>query len=182
MVFFQPLDNFILQKMIEIQNPLLSGIMTGITYLGSNGAIWLLIGFTFLISKKWKEAGFVLIMVILLSGLLNDLILKNIFQRLRPFDQIGGVSALIAEPSGYSFPSGHAFSSFASAYIINRYNTKLGVFTYVLALFIAISRVYLRVHFFTDVFVGAILGTIASVVIYKAFLFAKSAYLKTNIN
>jgi len=178
MFYIQAFDNFLLQKVINIQNPVLTSFMTFITYLGSTGMCWLSIGLLFLFYRKTREIGLILIVTIILGGLLNDLILKNIFTRQRPFDSISWVSALIPKPSSYSFPSGHAFSSFAAAYIIAQHSKKGGICAYILAALIAFSRVYLRVHYPTDIIAGAAFGTLFSVLLFIAYYHIKGLHKK----
>ena len=78
---------------------------------------------------------------------------------------ISNVHMLIPEPSGYSFPSGHAASSFAAAGIIYKELKGYGVYALVLAAVIAFSRIYLFAHYPIDVFMGIILGLICSQIV-----------------
>lgn len=172
MYYIQVFDAYIMQKVIELENPFLTSIMSIITFLGSLGAVWLATGIVFLFFEKSRNTGILIIISVLIGGVVNDLILKNLFSRVRPFETMG-ISALINEPNTFSFPSGHAFSSFVSAYQINRFNKRMGIFAYILAALIALSRIYLRVHYPTDIIAGAICGMILGACIYRLFHYIK---------
>ena len=123
----------------------LTQVLRVVTYFGEFGAGWILIA---------------LMGAALLLGLVfGELLLKNLIQRPRPFMLRPEVSLLIFEPFGYSFPSGHATSSFAAAVSLFFCNRRLGAAALALAALIAFSRMYFFVHFLTDVLFGAALGT-----------------------
>ena len=84
--------------------------------------------------------------------------LKPLFARPRPCDINTSITILVARPHGHSFPSGHTASGMAAAYALWLQNRKLGAPALVLAAFIAFTRLYLYVHFPTDVLGGAVLG------------------------
>jgi undecaprenyl-diphosphatase len=81
-----------------------------------------------------------------------------VFARIRPCDINTAISLLISRPLDYSFPSGHTMSSFAAAMVLFLTNKKIGIPALILAAFISLSRLYLYVHFPTDVLAGAVLG------------------------
>ena len=88
----------------------------------------------------------------------GDCILKPLFARPRPCDVNTAITILVKRPHGHSFPSGHTASAFAAAFALCLQNRKLGVPALVLAAFIAFTRLYLYVHFPTDVLGGLVLG------------------------
>ena len=88
----------------------------------------------------------------------GDCILKPLFARPRPCDVNTAITILVKRPHGHSFPSGHTASAFAAAFALWLQNRKLGVPALVLAAFIAFTRLYLYVHFPTDVLGGLVLG------------------------
>ncbi|WP_297520712.1 phosphatase PAP2 family protein [uncultured Clostridium sp.] len=159
----------------ELHNPILNFIMIFFTKIGDLGAIWLLIGFIFFFFKKLRKVG----ILIYLSQLLNIIvitILKDLIQRPRPFLTLTNLHPLISLPTSYSFPSGHASSAFAGALIIAYMLKKWAIPAYITAILIAFSRVYVGVHYPSDIIIGSILGTISSVIIivfYKKFLSKK---------
>lgn len=107
---------------------------------------------------------------------LGDNILKPWIARLRPFQVHPKDSLLILAPSGYSFPSGHTFSSFTAATILLWTDKKIGIPAFILASLIGFSRLYLYVHFPSDVLAGIILGLAVGTVTWKIveeYLFKK---------
>ena len=96
----------------------------------------------------------------------GDCILKPLFARPRPCDVNTAITILVKRPHGHSFPSGHTASAFAAAFALWLQNRKLGVPALVLAAFIAFTRLYLYVHFPTDV-LGLALGALASWLVDK---------------
>lgn len=96
---------------------------------------------------------------LLLAGLTSGA-LKALFERARPPLADGSIQAAVAIPEGYSFPSGHATTAFAAAAAVSAFHPRLRLPLFGLAALVALSRVYLGVHFTTDVVVGAVLGTL----------------------
>lgn len=92
--------------------------------------------------------------------------LNKLWPRLRPFDTLQGVTELVSE-SGFSFPSKHALLTFLLAAYVYNFNKRLGVWLYIFAALVAISRVVVGVHYPSDVLVGAILGILIGLLVYK---------------
>lgn len=146
--------------------PLMNGIMVFITRLGNSGFIWILTGVVLLFPKKTRRGGVDLLICIAFAFVLNDLVLKPIIARPRPFESIESLRILITAPSSYSFPSGHANASFAAAYALTRAFGKKGAWAYVLAVLIAFSRCYVGVHYPSDVLAGMAVGTLCAALAY----------------
>ena len=146
-----------------------------ITMLNERGEIWISIALIFFIFKKTRKLSIVILISLAFSALFGNLVLKPIFERARPFLSNPSIVLLINAPKGYSFPSGHTITSFASAVPIFMFSKKLGIPALILASLIAFSRLYLYVHFPTDVLAGILLGTCVSIIIYK-FAFKKAEY------
>lgn len=140
-----------------------------ITLLGNSGFIWVLAGVCLICSKKYRLYGVMLLAALMLTHTVGEIILKQLVARPRPFVAFPGHRLLIAEPIGYSFPSGHAGSSFTAAFILRRANKKFGVPALLLAVLIAFSRVFLFVHYPSDILAGAILGVFCA--FFICFLF-----------
>lgn len=166
-------DFYILNAIQAIRTPFLDFIMPYITYLGSGGTVWITVSVIMLLFKKSRKAGMTLLISLLLGLLISTLGLKNIIARERPFNTAGALlnadSLLIGIPSGrFSFPSGHAVSSFSAAAVLMLYDKRLGIPALILAALIAFSRLYLYVHFPSDVIAGMILGILLAFISVKA--------------
>ncbi len=151
-----------------IRNDIFTPIMVFITHLGDFGMIWIILTVIFLFFNKTRKIAYMMICALLLSLLINNGILKNSFLRIRPYETIEGLTRLIEAQSDFSFPSGHSASSFAGAVVIYKMvDKKYGIIAIILASLIAFSRLYVGVHYPTDVLVGILSGTcIAFFVIY----------------
>ena len=104
---------------------------------------------------------------LLLNAILGEVIIKNIVQRPRVFNTYPDISIIINPPDSYSFPSGHTASSFTAAMLIGYYLKKWRYGAYILASLIAFSRLYLFVHYPTDIICGILLGTISALITIK---------------
>lgn len=151
-----------LELLLGIQNfslyEVLSYIMIFFTKLGDYGFIWLLMIAYLGVFKKEKKKALVLLFALIGVSLIGNIVLKNIFMRPRPFVTYPYIDLLIQAPSGYSFPSGHSSSSFMMAYMLSYFYPKQRKWFWCLACVIAISRMFLFVHFPTDILAGAVLG------------------------
>lgn len=153
----------------NLHNPVMDKTMIIITSLGNGGGIWIIIAALLMINKKYRKIGFMALGALLLSTILGEGILKHLVQRIRPSADIPAVNLLIAKPLSYSFPSGHTTSSFAVAGVLAKYFKKYAVEFFSLAFLIAFSRLYLYVHYPTDVLAGMVLGLICSEIIIYLF-------------
>ena len=142
----------------------LDGFMPFITKLGNAGFIWIVISVIFICIPKYRRVGLTLGITLALSFVCYELILKNVIARPRPFVQNPAFVLLIKAPSGFSFPSGHTTSAFCAATILFCFKNKLRVPILVLAILIAFSRLYLYVHFPTDVLAGIIIGILFGII------------------
>ncbi len=158
MNWIQRFDWAILRALQAIRNPVLDGIVPFITFLGDAGWIWIAIGIALLCYRPYRKQGILLLAGLLLGLLLGNVLLKNLVARARPCWLDPNVLLLIDLPQDYSFPSGHTLSSFIAATVLSKTNRKIAIGAWILASLIALSRLYLFVHFPTDVLFGAILG------------------------
>ena len=136
----------------------LDAVMPYITYLGEAGTIWFVAAIILLITKKYRRYGVMMVCAMALGYLTGEIVLKGIVARPRPFSVDDTVALLIHAPSGFSFPSGHSVSSFAASAVIFRADKRIGIPALILAALIAFSRLYLFVHFPTDVLAGIFIG------------------------
>ena len=163
----QSIDTSVMMFIQEhIRNGILTPIMAFFSIIGDVGAVWLILSAALIITKKFRRTGILLLASVAISWMMNDLLLKPLIARARPFEVIDGLEVLIHLPRSYSFPSGHACSSFAAAYALTRSVPKYGKWFYVLAAMIAVSRVYLGVHYPSDIMAGIVVGTLGSIVIH----------------
>ena len=152
-----------LQALYSMHHPVLDAIMTFITHLGDAGIFWIVISIVLICTKKYRKAGIASLISLLLSVIITNLVLKNLFDRPRPFTFDETVKLLIATPHDSSFPSGHSAASMASAVAFFIYNKKIGIPAIILALLIAFSRLYIFVHYPSDVLAGLFVGTLYAV-------------------
>ena len=147
----------------KMQKPFLDKVMPTISKLGNGGMIWIAISFSMLFSAKYRTVGRLVLLALAIGVMLASIIIKPVVCRMRPCD-VFERSVLIKRPTDYSFPSGHSLSSFAAATILFHYNIYFGIAALVLASLIAFSRLYLFVHYPSDIAAGILLGLSISVV------------------
>ena len=157
----------ILQAMQGMRNGWLDALMVFVTRLGDGGMLWIGLGLFFLCRKKTRLMELSLLVSLLAGHLVGNCFLKPLAARPRPCHVMPGVELLIRAPGSYSFPSGHTMSSFEGAFSIFLFQKKWGLWAMVMAALIACSRMYLFVHFPTDVLAGLVLGLIHAWLIYK---------------
>lgn len=148
-----------------------------ITHLGDKGIIWIALGLLLCFFKKTRKIGICVLVALLFGVIIGNLALKPIFARQRPFDARQGIEVLINKPKDFSFPSGHTLSSFAASSAVFLHNKKYGALCCILAFLIAFSRLYLYVHYPTDVIAGLVLGIACGV--FSVFT-VKKIYSKIN--
>ncbi len=170
--------------MIDIEYNILNGIrdnlscgaldviMKGISFLAEAGWFWIVLGLVLTFVPKTRKIGVTVMCALVLSVLICNITVKPIVQRIRPFDLREGIELIVSRPTDYSFPSGHSSASFAAAAAIFAHKKKWGAAALILACLIGFSRLYLYVHFPTDVLGGAALGCICGVCGYYIVKYA----------
>ncbi|MFI3142181.1 MAG: phosphatase PAP2 family protein [Clostridia bacterium] len=164
---FLEFDLRVFQWVANLYNPILDKIMVLITYSGEAGAIFILISAILFFNKKYRKIGFCMLVSMLIMLVLNNFVLKEIFERARPFNleltwwvEEYIYPNLVSEPTSFSFPSGHTSSAFAAAIACLWYNRKIGIPVTIFAFIMGFSRIYVGVHYFSDVAFGVLVGII----------------------
>lgn len=151
----------------NIRSEAMNGFWKFITSLGDLGWFWIALSIALMIPKKTRKVGIASLISLLLGVLITNVTLKNLIARTRPFDLVDAIVPLIAKPHDFSFPSGHTCASFASALILYRMlPKKYGVPAVILAAMIGLSRLYVGVHYPTDVIGGFLAALLASTIVY----------------
>lgn len=162
----------------SLHNPILNPVMYAITSLGDKGLFWILMAVLCmtLLPKKYRKVGFTMLIALVLSVIFCNIIMKNIWHRPRCFwvngqpltvsGEFENLYNIFNSIGDYSFPSGHTSASFAAALAIFMWCKREGIYAIVLAALIAVSRLYLTVHYPTDVFVSLILGSLYGIAAY----------------
>jgi len=166
---FNQLDHDLLDALQErLRHPWLDKLLGAVTHLGDLGAVWIL-GAVALFWVHRRES-LLLIFGIALCALVCNLLMKPLFRRSRPFERSDEIDVLIAEPSDRSFPSGHTMASFtAAALLYSVFGGWVGGFALLLAALIAFSRLYLGVHYPSDVLAGALFGAVLGAAVPPLF-------------
>ncbi len=143
----------------HVRNTVCDVFFKGITHLGDAGIFWILLTIVLLCFRQTRKAGIYSACALAASLIVNNLILKNLVGRIRPYELVEGLQCIVPPAYDASFPSGHTGASFASAVSICRQiPKKYAVFFIVLASLIALSRLYVGIHYPTDVLGGLVTG------------------------
>ena len=167
--FLQSVQNLDGEILLQIQQHLRTDMLTPfmkiVTFLGNGGWFWILCAVVLLAIPKTRKTGYAAVFSLIFGAIVTNLLLKNIVARPRPFAEIEALIPLIAKPTDFSFPSGHTTASFAVALVMLRMlPKKIGIPAVVLAALVAFSRLYLGVHYPTDVLVGFLVALMGSTV------------------
>jgi len=146
----------------HLRNDVLTPVMRLFTTMGDAGLIWIALGIVLLAFAATRKRGAVYLVALACTAVINNLVLKSIIARPRPYDTIEGLLVLTEKLSSYSFPSGHASSSFAAATALTLLFGKKGAWSFIPAAIIALSRSYLGMHYVTDIAAGAVLGALCA--------------------
>lgn len=144
----------------------LNGVVSLITHLGDMGLFWIVAAVLLIVFKKTRRIGILCAGSIVLTFLIVNCFLKPLIARVRPYDmeQFANVlKILVPAEHDFSFPSGHSSNSFACAWVLFRKDRKrFGIPALILAILIALSRLYVGVHYPTDVLAGIVIGIVCS--------------------
>ena len=134
-----------------------------VTLLGEGGIFWIAVAVILLFFKKTRRSGISIGASLLIGVIVGNGIIKNVVARPRPYDAIAGIESVVSHLSDYSFPSGHSLCCFEAATALAMNRTKWAIPAYVGAVLVAVSRLFLFVHYPTDVICGALLGVLFGV-------------------
>ncbi len=134
-----------------------------ITHLGDMGWIWIFLGIILLIPKKTRRGGVAALLALAIGTLITNMVLKNMVGRIRPYEVIDGLLLIMERQHDFSFPSGHTSASFAAALGLYQFlPKKWGILCMILAVLISLSRLYVGVHYPTDVIGGILVGSFSA--------------------
>lgn len=165
------LDSNILLFLQEyVRNPILNALLIPFTLSNNSGIICFVIIALFLYFKKLRKVGILMTISLILEFIVTNLILKNWVARIRPYEVIDGLTLLVGKAHDLSFPSGHTGSAFALAVVVFMVmERKYGITALALATLMGFSRLYVGIHYPSDVLGGMVLGVITSVIAVKCF-------------
>lgn len=158
----------LLDMIQKLRTPFLDRVMVLLSAAGNAGIIWMALALVLLIIPRTRKCGIILSAALFTDLILCNGILKNLVRRVRPCDVQTAVKLLVARPRDYSFPSGHTAAAFAA--VMGLYLSgmrKLWKPALVLACLMGFSRMYLYVHYPTDILAGILVGILSGYVGYR---------------
>ena len=170
----------------QLRGPVFDKIMVFFTHMGDGGYFWIALSIVLLLFKKTRKYGLAMAGALAVASLLNSIVLKSLFDRPRPYvmdianwQRVATDGWMYEMPfeslkeKSVSFPSGHTASSFAAAIGVFYIDKKKGIIPLIVAALIGFSRIYIHVHYPSDVvggvITGVVFGLLACVVIFKVF-------------
>ena len=147
----------------NLQSGFMDKFMPFITVFGDAGIFWMIWAALLVIFPKTRKTGLGMAIAMVFGLVVCNMTLKPLVARIRPYDlqaELGVTIKLLCDAQhDFSFPSGHTIASFEAAVVMLKNSKKLGIPAMILAILISFSRLYLYVHYPTDVIVSVILGT-----------------------
>ena len=172
----------ILDGIAAMHTEWLDTLLPAISSFGDKGIGWIILSVVLCAIPKYRKAGITMGLALIFCLLIGNITLKPLIARARPYSYFPDMQLLVAPLSDFSFPSGHTFASFAAATALFLYHKKAGTCAYILAAVIAFSRLYLYVHFPTDIAAGMILGLLSGWIAYHIInLIQRKYFIKQKI-
>ncbi|MCI2105648.1 MAG: phosphatase PAP2 family protein [Intestinimonas sp.] len=164
----------------HLHTPFLDLFFTFYTQLGNLGFLWIAVSLLLLFHAKTRRAGLLALFSMAVGLIGANLILKHLFSRPRPWLVVDGLTPLIAPPDPNSFPSGHTCAAFAAAgaWWKTFSNWKIKSFFVALAILMGFSRLYVGIHFPSDVLAGALIGLFSSQIAWILYRRAQQREVK----
>lgn len=160
----------------RIRRPFFDFLFFNITNLANLESVFIFV-LALVVFKKSRLLGIEVFISLAISSIIVQ-VLKRLFSRNRPYWIIENLNTYGIDLRDYSFPSGHTTASFCIAMIIFLNYINIGIGFLILAFLIAISRIYLAVHYPTDVLAGIIIGTITSLIVHYKIIYVIFRYIK----
>jgi undecaprenyl-diphosphatase len=154
-------DRVLLYIDSNIKNRFFNFLMPPISYMGNNGAIWIIASVPLLMNAQRRKTGVELILALAIASVIGNFVIKPLIGRLRPFESDLDFSIIIKIPLDFSFPSGHTAAAFAAAIVMGKIGFGYGAVWFGFAVMMAFSRMYLLVHYPSDILAGLFLGLIS---------------------
>lgn len=157
----QNLDEGLLLQIQQLRWPLLDPLVEGYTALGNAGLVWIVLSLVLLCRKSTRKAGVTGLLALALGFLCTNVVLKNLVGRTRPWLDVPGLIPLIEEGDPNSFPSGHTTAALAAAaaWAKNLPRKWMGALAVGAGVCMGLSRLYVGVHYPSDVLAGALVGS-----------------------
>ncbi len=162
-------ENVLLWVQNKVRNDFLTPIFQVISLSTDKGIIWILISIVLSLAPASRRIGLVSLITLLAEFIVVNLFIKQSVARIRPFQAVEKLRVLVKEPHDFSFPSGHtacAFAGAAAIFLAGYKRTGIGLSVY--AALVGFSRIYLGVHYLTDVLAGAFIGIIVAYGVHVA--------------
>jgi undecaprenyl-diphosphatase len=153
------METSILTSLAAHRSAPLDSVMLALTFIARGGAVWVVLaGARVIFTRRLAMAAWQTVLAVLLAGTISDGVLKPLVQRPRPWTSIEAFQAVGDQPASYSFPSGHAATAVAGAYMLASTWPAAMVGLWALALGVSCSRIYLGMHYPSDVLAGLLIG------------------------
>ena len=161
---FSKADSYVLNTVTALHSRANNIIVHLITMMGNAGIFWWILSVPFFISKEYRQTGLNILMSMFLGLMIGEVIIKNIVGRTRPSELLEQDELIIRSPRHSSFPSGHTSTSISVAVgLMINCTVIFWLPALIVAILISFSRVYLRVHYFSDVCGGVVVGVICGI-------------------
>ncbi len=147
----------------NLRSDAMDTIMQIFSFLAEYGWLWILTAVVCLVLPEKRRLGAAIGLALIIESVVINIFLKNMVCRTRPYDINTSIALIIEPQNDYSFPSGHSAASFAASVAIYRFSKPVGIISLVIAAIISFSRLYLYVHFPSDVLAGIIIGVLAGI-------------------
>ena len=167
----QEMDGALLLAIQSIRLDVLNPLVEDYTSMGNVGFLWIALSVVMLCHKSTRKAGVLSLMSMFLGMICTNVVLKHLIARPRPWLDVAGLVALVAEPDPNSFPSGHTCAAFAAGMIWMRTLPWhwARVVAVIAAVLMGLSRLYVGVHYPTDVIAGALVGSMCAWIVWTLY-------------